>query len=78
MKTETKIIVEKELLQELDSFLKANGQTSISELIEDLLRAFLAKSKGSVYDHGDLDLINKNVPGLNKEAEDVLNYQIAL
>lgn len=78
MKVETKIIVEKRLLQDLEGYLKVNGRTSLSELIEDLLRAFLVKSKKPSYNHAELDLINKNADELNKEAGDVLNYQIAL
>jgi len=78
MKIETKITLEEELLQELEGLLRANGQTSLSELIEELLESFLLNAKKPAYDLSELELINQNANRLNKEAEDVLTYQIAL
>jgi metal-responsive CopG/Arc/MetJ family transcriptional regulator len=78
MKIETKIILEEELLQQLERLLRENGQASLSELIEDLLKSFLVDAKKPAYDLRELELINRNANRLNKEAEDVLTYQIAL
>jgi metal-responsive CopG/Arc/MetJ family transcriptional regulator len=78
MKIETTISLEPELLQKLNRLLEANGHSSLSELIEDLIRGFLAKAERPAYDLHELELINKNADRLNKEAEDVLTYQIEL
>jgi len=47
MKIETTISLTPELLQELNRVLSANGHSSLSELIEDLLRGFLARGNRS-------------------------------
>jgi len=78
MKIETTITLEEELLQELERLLRANGQASLSDLIEELLERFLLNAKKPAYDLSELELINQNANRLNKEAEDVLTYQIAL
>ena len=78
MKIETTISLAPELLQELNRVLSANGHSSLSELIEDLLRGFLAKENRSAYNLDELELINRNADRLNQEAEDVLTYQVEL
>lgn len=78
MKTETTISLEPELLQALKRILGANGHSSLSELIEDVLRRFLASEKRETYDPHELELINHNADRLNQEAEDVLTYQMEL
>lgn len=72
MKIETTISLDPELLKELNRLLAANGHSSLSELIEELLRGFLAKEKRTTYDLHELNLINQNADRLNQEAEDVL------
>jgi len=74
MKIETTISLESELLQKLNRLLERNGHSSLSELIENLVRGFLAKAEKSAYDLRELELINKNAERLNQEAEDVLTY----
>jgi len=78
MKIETTISLEPELLQKLNRLLERNGNSSLSELIENLVRGFLAKVEKPAYDLRELELINKNAERLNQEAEDVLSYQIDL
>ncbi len=78
MKTETTISLEPELLQALTRFLGANGHSSLSELIEEALRRFLASEKRKTYDAHELELINRNAERLDQEAEDVLAYQMEL
>jgi metal-responsive CopG/Arc/MetJ family transcriptional regulator len=78
MKTETTISLESELLKELNRLLAANGHSSLSELIESLVRDFLVKPKPSAYDLDELDMINRNADRLNQEAEDVLTYQVEM
>jgi metal-responsive CopG/Arc/MetJ family transcriptional regulator len=78
MKTETTISLEPELLQKLERILGANGHSSLSALIEEALRRFLASEKRETYDLHELELINRNADRLNQEAEDVLTYQMEL
>lgn len=78
MKIETTISLEPELLQKLTHQLESNGHHSFSELIEDLIRGFLAKAGKTADDLRDAEIINKNAERLNREAEDVLTYQIDL
>ncbi len=78
MKTQTTISLEPSLLQQLNHLLGANGHSSLSDLIEELLRSFLAAQSRSAHDQHDLELINQNADRLNEEAEEVLSYQIEL
>jgi metal-responsive CopG/Arc/MetJ family transcriptional regulator len=78
MKTQTTISLEPELLQALERVLSANGHGSLSDLIEEVLRRFLANKRQETYDPGELELINHNADRLNREAEDVLTYQMDL
>ncbi len=78
MKIETTISLEPELLQSLKRILGANGYSSLSELVEEVLRRFLASERQKSYDRHELELINRNADRLNQEAEDVLSYQMEL
>lgn len=78
MKIETTISLQPELWQALNHILSTNGHRSLSELIEEAVRHFLAEEKQTVYDHHELELINQNADRLNQEAEDVLTYQMEL
>jgi guanylate kinase len=78
MKIETTIYLEPELVGQLHRRLATNGHGSLSELIERLLRSFLAKEEQPTKDLQDLQLINDNAEQLNREAQEVLTYQIEL
>ena len=78
MKIETTISLEPELLQRLSPLLESNGRHSLSELIENLIRGFLARAEKTAADLRDAEIITKNADRLNREAEDVLTYQIEL
>jgi len=78
MKIETTISLEPELVQALERILVTYGHNSLSELIEDVLRRFLAGERQKTYDSHELELINRNADRLNQEAADVLTYQIEL
>lgn len=78
MKIETTISLEPELLQSLKRILSANSHSSLSELIEEVLRRFLASERQKPYDPHELELINRNADRLNQEADDVLTYQMEL
>jgi len=71
---ETTIALEPELLQKLTQQLESNGRLSLSELIEDLIRGFLAKAGKTAADLRDAEIINQNADRLNREAEDVPTY----
>lgn len=49
-----------------------------SELIETAMRAFLAQLEGEERDRRDLETINRNADRLNREAAEVLKYQVKL
>lgn len=75
---ETRISLEPKLLQEADRFLADNGHSSLSELIEELLRRFLVRPRQPLGDKRDLELIDRSADRLNRDAEDVLGYQVEL
>ncbi|HBA85689.1 MAG TPA: hypothetical protein DCZ95_16530 [Verrucomicrobia bacterium] len=51
---------------------------SRSEFLEVAARRFLAQLEKEEKDRRDLDIINRRAIKLNREAEDVLDYQAAL
>jgi guanylate kinase len=78
MKIETTIYLEPELVGQLHRRLTTNDHGSLSELIERLIRSFLAKEERPAKDLQDLQIINDNAEQLNREAQEVLTYQIEL
>jgi metal-responsive CopG/Arc/MetJ family transcriptional regulator len=49
-----------------------------SEFIEDAVRAFIMQLIQKQQDARDLELINRHADSLNREAADVLSYQVDL
>lgn len=78
MKIQTTISLAPEDLHALNRILGVNSHESLSELVEEVLRRFLASEQRPSYDLHELELINRNADRLNQEAEDVLAYQIEL
>ena len=76
MKVKTSITISNDILNTIDSLLGQNGDRS--QFIERILMEFLDKLKRSSPNSKDLEIINKNAERLNKEAEDVLSYQVKL
>ena len=74
MKIKTSITLSDYLLKEIDSILGNSGNRSI--FIENALAYYLEMKRRESRDKKDLELINKNHTLLNKEAEDVLEYQV--
>ncbi len=75
-KVTTSVTLSKDLLDTIDSFKERFGDRS--ELIETALHTFIdqfARSKQAV---DDLEIINQHADNLNKEAMDVLEYQVRL
>ena len=73
MKLKTSITLSEDILNKVGR-LSRKGE-SRSEAIERLLREAFAHETRRASDERDLELINRNAEELNREAEDVLEYQ---
>jgi metal-responsive CopG/Arc/MetJ family transcriptional regulator len=76
MKVKTSITLSEELIQSIDELF--GRQKNRSEFIEKAVRHFIEKQMRRKRDLKDLDILNKKANKLNKEAEDVLTYQVSL
>ena len=76
MKVEAHIKLERELLDAIDNL--SGGERHRSEFIEEALEAYLSVKARRNKSQSDLEIINEHAEELNKEAMDVLDYQIAL
>jgi len=74
MKIKTSITLSEELIQSIDELL--GGQKNRSEFIEKAVRSFIGNQMQRKRDLKDLDILNKKAHKLNREAEDVLSYQV--
>jgi metal-responsive CopG/Arc/MetJ family transcriptional regulator len=76
MKVKTSITLSEDILKAVDEF---SGQyKNRSEFIEVALRTFIAQMIRNEQNARDLEVINRRAEHLNKEALDVLTYQINL
>ena len=76
MKIKTSITLSEEVLLEID---KISGESrNRSAFIEIAIRDFLKKRAKKIRDDRDLEILNTNSKRLNREAEDVLSYQVEL
>jgi metal-responsive CopG/Arc/MetJ family transcriptional regulator len=76
MKIKTSITLSEELVQSIDELLGV--QKNMSEFIEKAVRDYVERQTQRKRDLHDLDILNKKADKLNKEAEDVLSYQVGL
>ncbi len=76
MKQKTSITLSGALLSEIDEH--AGEFRSRSEFIEAALRYFIAHLHRQEAEQRDLEIINRRADALNKEAKDVLKYQVLL
>jgi metal-responsive CopG/Arc/MetJ family transcriptional regulator len=76
MKVKTSITLSEDLLKAIDE--RATRHKNRSDFIETAVRAFIAQTIRDEQNTRDLEIINRRADHLNKEAEDVLAYQIAL
>ena len=76
MKVEAHIKLEKELLDTVDDL--SGGENRRSEFIEEALQSYVDVKTHRNKTRSDLEIINEHADELNKEAMDVLDYQIAL
>ena len=70
MRVKTSITLPEELLASID-----NADQNRSAFIERAARAYLARLEKARRDAKDASIINRNAVRLNREAEDVLEYQ---
>ena len=70
------VFLPKELLRAVDSSRLLI--TSIFDFIDQAVRSFLVQRRREEQNARDLEIINQRAENLNREAEDVLTYQVAL
>ena len=73
MKVKTSITLERDVISAIDRQVDEYG--SRSEFLEVAARRLLARLAKQEKDRRDLDIINRRAITLNREAEDVLEYQ---
>ncbi len=76
MKVKTSITLDQDLIAAIDEQADAYG--SRSGFLETAARRLLARQAKEEQDRRDLNLINRRAAALNREAEDVLDYQVTL
>jgi len=76
MKVKTSITLSEDVLREIDRI--CGESKNRSALIEIALRGYLKQKAKKLRDDRDLEILNRNSKRLNREAEDVLSYQVEL
>ena len=75
MKVRTSVTVDKRLLETVD---RLSGKDDRSRFIEAAIRAYIAQVVRRRQTVKDLEIIDRSADDLNREALDVLDYQVAL
>jgi len=76
MKIKTSITLSEDLLKAIEQ--ESRQYKNCSEFIETALWAFIKQMLRNEQNATDLEIINRRADRLNKEAEDVLTYQVTL
>ena len=76
MKINTSITLSEEVLREIDQI--SGESRNRSAFIENAVQDYLKKRAKKIRDDRDLEILNRNSKRLNREAEDVLSYQVEL
>ena len=76
MKIKTSITLSEELVHDIDELF--GDKKNRSQFIEEALRDYLVRQLSKKRDLADMDILNRKADKLNKEAADVLSYQVAL
>ena len=76
MKVKTSITLSEDLLKAIDQ--QSDQFKNRSDFIENALRVFIAQMLRNKQNAKDLEIINKRADYLNKEAADVLEYQVIM
>jgi metal-responsive CopG/Arc/MetJ family transcriptional regulator len=74
MKTKTSITISDDVIKQIDEIIKNDGNRSL--FIEDAVKYYLNIKKRIIRNNKDLKIINSKAKELNKEAEEVLSYQV--
>ena len=74
MKIKTSITLSEEITKEIDKLSKHYGNRSA--LIERAVRDFITAEAKRRRDSKDIKILNRQSDALNKEAVDVLSYQV--
>lgn len=74
MKIKTSITLSDSILKEIDRNLKYFGNRS--KFIENAVSLYFVMKKREIRNQKDLEILNKNHDSLNKEASDILTYQV--
>ncbi len=77
MKVKTSITLSEELLKAVDKRAKQSKRNR-SDFIETALWAFIEKTLRDEQNAKDLEILNRQAETLNREAADVLSYQVQL
>lgn len=74
MKVKTSVTLSEEIIHQIDALSGRYGTRSA--LIEQAVRDFLTAEGQRQRDRQDLEILNRHAVRLNREAEDVLSYQV--
>ena len=73
MRVKTSVTIDERVLRAIDK--TTTRARSRSRVIEDAAREFLARRARAARDARDLTILNESADALNREMEDVLDYQ---
>ena len=76
MKVKTSITLSEDVLRAIDQI--SGESINRSAFIELAVKDYLEKKAKKLRDQRDLEILNKNSKRLNREAQDVLSYQVEL
>jgi metal-responsive CopG/Arc/MetJ family transcriptional regulator len=76
MKVKTSITLSEDLLKVMSEF--AEEYKNRSEFIEEAIRVYIKQLIRKQQDTRDLDIINRQADSLNREATEVLKFQVDL
>jgi metal-responsive CopG/Arc/MetJ family transcriptional regulator len=76
MKIKTSITLSEEVLREIDQI--SGESRNRSAFIENAIQDYLKKRAKKISADRDLEILNRNSKRLNREAEDVLSFQVEL
>lgn len=76
MKIKTSITLSEEVLREIDQI--SGESRNRSAFIENAIQDYLKKRAKKISAYRDLEILNRNSKRLNREAEDVLSFQVEL
>jgi metal-responsive CopG/Arc/MetJ family transcriptional regulator len=74
VKVKTSLTLSPEILDAIDR--RTSGRMSRSEFVERAVSALIARLAKQEQDVRDLEILNRRAADLNREAADVLDYQV--